>query len=336
MKEKYYIVIVIVVAAILLSSCKDEISLNGVENKQELVVYSFPSTADTTYISVSCSSPIAKGNTSKIKMVDDATVTYIINGVPQNVTNRGDGFYYVVAKQKAGDKITVSVAASGLPEAEGETTIPDTVALGNAEVSKVRLYDRDYEQSYNYFQVSATFTDDANTHDYYIPRIRMNSIMVKTENNDSDYYDIGYSIGTDTINYYPTIHTQSEPLLTSINEIDDDFGFSADMYGDLCIFDDAAINGQSHRLRLNVNPNDYSFNKCLSKEIRLELLHITPELYRFLNAVNSISNSDLAQHGLAQISPTVTNVRGGFGLIAGWNVSRTQYVDVDVNYSLTE
>lgn len=109
----------------LLASCKDDISLPEAGNEAKLVVYCFPSTSDTTYISVSRSLPVKQYKEGmKIKNIDDARITYTVNGQQRKVTNSGNGIYYVVGKQKTGDKIAVTVSADNLPTASARLLSP--------------------------------------------------------------------------------------------------------------------------------------------------------------------------------------------------------------------
>ena len=84
-------------------------------------------------------------------------------------------------------------------------------------------------------------------------------------------------------------------------------------------------------LELNVYKNNpfshFSSNAYEAKKYeRIELLHLTPEYYKFLFSINAEENSDLAQYGLSQLMPTATNVQGGLGVVAGWNVSHTAWI----------
>lgn len=308
----------------LLASCKDDISLPDVGNEAKAVVYCFPSTRDTTYIYVSRSLPVKQyKNGVKIKDIDDARITYTVNGQQRTVTNRGNGIYYVVGKQQNGDKIALTVTVDGLPAASAETSIPDTVAISDPQSRQTKVYDDDWEEMKGYEQVMATFTDNAATKDYYAVRVLLKNVI--------EHYSVEGSLYDEQRFYYPVINTKSEPLLISKTNIDDAFGFSDNYYGGLCIFDDASISGQSHTLHLNVyNNNPFSHVSRNAYEVkkyeRIELLHLTPEYYKFLFSINAEENSDLAQYGLSQLMPTATNVQGGLGVVAGWNVSHTAWI----------
>lgn len=308
----------------LLASCKDDISLPDVGNEAKIVVYCFPSTRDTTYISVSQSIPVKQYKDGvKIKNIDNALITYTVNGQQCEVTNRGNGIYYVTAKQQTGDRIALTVRADGLPTASAETSIPDTVAISDPGSRQTKVYDDDWEEMKGYEQVMATFTDNAATKDYYAVRVLLKNVVKR--------YSVEGSLYDEQRFYYPVINTKSEPLLMSKTNIDDAFGFSDNYYGGLCIFDDAGISGQSHTLHLNVYNNNPFSNYVrdayeAKKYERIELLHLTPEYYKFLFSINAEENSDLAQYGLSQLMPTASNVHGGLGVVAGWNVSHTAWI----------
>lgn len=314
-----YILAAISASAILVafSSCKDDISLPETADESKIVVYSFPCPSqDTTYIFVSRSLPVKKyRDNTPLQAIDSAQIIYTVNGQPQTVVNRGDGYYYVLADQHAGDKVSVTVSADGLGDASAETVIPDTVAIGDIGFREVKLYDDDYSDMEDYDQFTATFTDPADTRDYYAVRVmetREQYFPVFDENNRQ----IGDS--TVVVRYYPTIDTKSEPLLKPMTNIDTAFGFDNYFYGGLAIFDDGDIGPGPYTLHLNVGQS-YSSGFLY----QVELLHLSPEYYRFLQSINAVENNDMAKYGLSQIMPTATNVSGGFGLVAGWNVATT-------------
>ncbi len=305
----------------LLASCKDDISLPEAGNEAKLVIYCFPSTRDTTYISVSRSLPVKQYKEGmKIKNIADARITYTVNGQQREIVNSGNGIYYVVGKQKTGDKIALTVSADSLPTASAETYIPDTVAIGDPKSRQTKVYNDDYETMMDYEQVMASFKDPSATKDYYAVRVLLKNISAQYSEDDSLYYEQNF--------YYPTINTKNEPILVSKTNIDDAFGFSDNYYGGLCIFDDAGISGK-YTFHLNVDKkNDFWWNNYndTKKYERVELLHLTPEYYKFLFSINAEENSDLAQYGLSQLMPTASNVHGGLGVVAGWNVSHTAWI----------
>lgn len=297
------------------AGCKDDISLPDAGNDPKLVVYCFPSTQDTTWISVSQSLPVKQyRDTVRLRSIDNATITYSVNGGQKSVANVGGGYYYVVANQNAGDKIALTVSVDGLPTASAETQIPDTVAVADINHRIVNIYDDDIDRTEEYDQLTASFTDPASTRDYYAVRVGQK-----------------YVSDADSTYYYPNINTKNEPLLVSKTNVDDFFGFSDDYFGGLYIFDDTAVSGQHYTLHLNRYNSDWR-SPYLRVEERIELLHLTPEYYNFLKSVNAIENSDLAHYGLSQLLPTASNVSGGLGVVGGWNVSHTEWINAHRYY----
>lgn len=113
-----------------LVSCKDDFDIQKLQDHSRLVVYCFPTEGDTTLVSVAKSLPVAsvKGNVDTLSREKvDAHIIYKVNGVEQTVKRIANeeeaqlftrstnsdvlsqlvGQYYVVGKQKAGDKISL-------------------------------------------------------------------------------------------------------------------------------------------------------------------------------------------------------------------------------------
>ena len=352
--------------ALLMTGCKDDFSVSNLPDaKPKMVVYCMPSTADTTYITVLRSVPLKQYNAAQPNvLIDNATISYQLNGQSLPVTAVGQGRYYVVGQQKAGDKVHLQVEAQGLETVESTTEIPQPVAISSTSTRMVRM--KEYPSSYlrDFLQVQASFTDPAQSHDYYAVRVKIKRLMscridcfrrdivgdfneVATffdydnylqvrQNEQWDSVAVNYLLQEDDI----PIYTASEPLLNPLSDIDDDFDFSSDFYQDFYIFDDATINGREYTLHLNVQPNTELMNLSdeALKEMKerygieqgfiLEFYHLTPEYYRFLQALNDVSNNSLAQAGLSSIRTTYSNVLNGMGICAAYNLPKGTWVQV--------
>ena len=345
--------------ALSIMSCKDEFSVSNLpEAKAKLVVYCMPSTADTTYITVSRSIPLKQYNaTQKNVLIDDAAISYQLNGQTMPVTALGNGRYRVVGKQKAGDKVQLRVEAQGLEAVEASTEIPQAIGISHLATRMVRMKEDPSSSVKDFLQLQATFTDPAETHDYYAVCVRrkmLRNFHVACYRNMGGemqivrvYYDYdeyledrkhnqwdSISIEYQYDNFYVPITTASEPLLNPLSDIDDDFDFSSKFYQNFYIFDDATINGKIYTLHLNIEPFVRATNMSdkaakelkrlynIEEGVEVELYHITPAYYRFLQALNDVSNNSLAQAGLSNIRTTYSNVRNGMGICAGFNVQK--------------
>ena len=342
-------------------SCKDEFSVSNLpEAKAKLVVYCMPSTADTTYITVSRSIPLKQYNaTQKNVLIDDAVISYQLNGQTMPVTALGNGRYRVVGKQKAGDKVQLRVEAQGLEAVEASTEIPQAIGISHLATRMVRMKEDPSSSVKDFLQLQATFTDPAETHDYYAVCVRrkmLRNFHVACYRNMGGemqvvrvYYDYDEYLETSKYqqwdstsieyqydNFHVPITTASEPLLNPLSDIDDDFDFSSEFYQNFYIFDDATINGKTYTLHLNIEPFVRAANMSdkaakelkrlynIEEGVEVELYHITPAYYRFLQALNDVSNNSLAQAGLSNIRTTHSNVRNGMGICAGFNVQKRQ------------
>ena len=355
MKKIFFILFL----ALSVMSCKDDFSVSNLPDaKPKLVVYCMPSTSDTTYITVSRSIPLKQYNTTeKNVMIDDAVISYQLNGQTRTVTALGNGRYRVVGKQKAGDKVQLRVEAQGLEAVEASTEIPQAIGISHLATRMVRMKEDPSSSVKDFLQLQATFTDPAETHDYYAVCVRrkmLRNFHVACYRNMGGemqvvrvYYDYDEYLETSKYqqwdstsieyqydNFYVPITTASEPLLNPLSDIDDDFDFSSDFYQNFYIFDDATINGKTYTLHLNIEPFVRATNMSdkaakelkrlynIEEGVEVELYHITPAYYRFLQALNDVSNNSLAQAGLSNIRTTYSNVRNGMGICAGFNVQK--------------
>ena len=322
------------------ASCKDDFDVNKLQDSSRLVVYCFPTEGDTTLIAVSKSLPVAsfKGDMYvQSQQAVDAHIIYKVNGVElpakrietlkearlfstNNVEEhlaRLVGQYYVVGKQKEGDNIYVQVSADGFSSVSASTYIPNQV---NIQMGDVRFDEKSSDaDSYSRVdKIEATFQDDASTQDYY-------SVMVKLRQKEGTNRDSLSWVTRDI-----ELSTVGEPLLNKKTKLNDDFGFDDySFYGNSYIFNDRTINGQSYTLHLealsaDMHADEYNnygtWDWVFGYDYMVELYKMTPEYYRFLKSINDAQSNDWADAGLMQVVPTYSNVKGGFGIVAGYNV----------------
>lgn len=336
-----------------LVGCKDDISITEINNSEKIVVYCFPTESDTTYMQVAKSIPVKEyDNTVEGKTIDNAEINYTVNEKASKIESLGKGFYKIIGPQKEGDKITFNVKVEGLDPVCATTTIPESVNIGEITEKEVTIYNNDYVSPQKFDQVIATFTDVPNTNDYYAVRVlvKFYSGYVKASNKeetsyfgdfatykrykDSKNWDSVSIVYQDSVYGVAEINTSNEDLLSPISEMDDNFGFSNDVYQKMYIFNDASINGKTYTLHLNVS-SDESYgvltdtgykNYSFTKAYQVQLIRLTPQYYNFLKSLNEIRNNDMAKYGLSQISPTASNITSGLGLFGAWNSSKTNWI----------
>lgn len=308
MKTMIYRAFSLILFCLTLVSCKDDFDIQKLQDHSRLVVYCFPTEGDTTLVSVAKSLPVAsvKGNVETLSREKvDAHIIYKVNGVEQTVKRIANeeeaqlftrstnsdvlsqlvGQYYVVGKQNAGDKISLQVSAQDFSSVSASTYIPEKVGVELGDV-KLEMKSSDGYNSITIDRVEAIFHDNPSSEDYYSVKLR----LLNREKNR----DLG-------------LLTDNEPLLNKKSKVDDDFGM-----------DDYEYFGNT--LHLDTYSNSYR-QSFYSFSYVVDLYKVTPEYYRFLKSINDAQSNSWADVGLMQVTPTYSNVKGGFGVVAGYNIS---------------
>ena len=259
------------------------------------------------------------------------------------------GQYYAIGKQNEGDDVMVEVSADGFQPVSAATYIPQSV--------KIDLENLTYDETSSgsvLDHLQASFADNGSSKDYYSVKVRkthMSGTVIGIDPNHLHYKDTVYVYNQDTYedinkktpdmiwnfdglfqeSYSVSIDTEKEPVFTNTTKIDEDLGFdSYGYYGLAYIFDDHLFNGKKYTLHLNLGSTIYSANnyyyysgwdKMFGYTYSVELYKLTPEYYRYLSSINSAQSNSWAEAGIMQVTPTYSNVRGGFGIVAGYSTN---------------
>ncbi len=257
------------------------------------------------------------------------------------------GQYYAVGKQKEGDKVSLEASAEGCSTVSASTYIPGKV---NVKLGEVRLEEKSTDGDSYVDKLEASFQDDASAEDYYFVKVKYKSKggfamgIAKDKETSLDtvyvyqsyeYYELkdDYSWNFDSLFWYVSsrsLQTASEPILNKKTKLDEDFGIDDyDFYDNAYIFNDRMINGRNYTLHLeadygsygNYYDHNFDWTTVFGCTYVVELYKITPEYYRFLKSIDDAQSNSWADAGLMQVTPTYSNVRGGFGVVAGYQVS---------------
>lgn len=261
------------------------------------------------------------------------------------------GQYYAVGKQQAGDKIDIQVSSEGLASVSASTYIPNSVGL---QLGDIRIGQKASDGESNVDKLEATFHDEASTQDYYSVGVfvkqKRGTAVGRMVGQDMtlyarDYYDyLEYEnrYKPESINWDfdslawelsdLSLVTEGEPLLSKKSKLDDDFGFDDYTYfNNQYIFNDRMISGQNYTLHLEAIGSysysegyyydDLNWNGMFGRIYIVQLCKMTPEYYRFLKSINDAQSNSWAEAGLMQITPTYSNVKGGFGVVGGYNAN---------------
>ena len=323
MKQSHTLFILVLLSILSLASCSDDFDINTVKGKPKLILYCMPAAGDSTAILLMRSLPV--NQKGQVVPIDGAHISYSVNGRPATVVAEGNGHYKAVARQAVGDRISIEAEADGLPAVSAQTTILAPVPVSDVATKEVTVYSDYWEESENYLQLTASFTDPADTKDYYAVQVK--SLLFWR--NDDSYGDMPDpdEVIVDTTAAVCTVYTESDPVLKKLNSIDYDFGYDNNAYENFYVFTDDDFNGKTYTLHLNLDRNvTLVGSHYVSPYYYVELYHITPEFYHFVSTIGSIENSDLAKAGLSNITPNVGNVRNGIGMAAGFSSAKSKIV----------
>jgi hypothetical protein len=323
MKQSHTLFILVLLSILSLASCSDDFDINTVKGKPKLILYCMPAAGDSTAILLMRSLPV--NQKGQVVPIDGAHISYSVNGRPATVVAEGNGHYKAVARQAVGDRISIEAEADGLPAVSAQTTILAPVPVSDVATKDVTVYSDYWEESENYLQLTASFTDPADTKDYYAVQVK--SLLFWR--NDDSYGDMPDpdEVIVDTTAAVCTVYTESDPVLKKLNSIDYDFGYDNNAYENFYVFTDDDFNGKTYTLHLNLDRNvTLVGSHYVSPYYYVELYHITPEFYHFVSTIGSIENSDLAKAGLSNITPNVGNVRNGIGMAAGFASAKSKIV----------
>lgn len=308
--------IIYLLLVVCLVSCNYELNLDEVDTKEKLVLYCFPSNSDTTIIQLSKSVPIGQKYTSNTR-INNADINLTVNGKAQNIYWNEDSTtslpaqcYYALGKWTKDDIIQLRANVEHLPAITAQTSIPDKFPL-----KEIRL--EPLEGSSNIMQVQVTFKDNATTNDYYGIRLVKKEINRMDDEELVSFHSVEFDL-------------KEEPLLNNQADLDEIFMFSNKYFQNLYIWKDEKNQGQEYTLHLamdyqkdfDVEWSDHSYKA----EYKIYLYALSPEYFKYLQALNKINSNDLGSHGFSSIPLNFSNVSGGIGVIGGYQISETEWL----------
>lgn len=301
------------------SACSYHFDIEEMGENPKLVIYSFPGNQDTTFIQVSKSIPVSSKQDQQTAL-SGAKITFCVNGKEKEIqyaeegsTSMPQACNYVLGKFYPGDRIEIKAEAENLPAVSSRTEIPAFFPLKQFSlVKKLDIYGKKIIQ----FQIS--LQDDPSEINYY------GVIIEKMSDYSGSYH----------INNLTLLNTEEEPLLHQTGALDDLLlGDSYDTYGGMYIFSDNKINGKEYTLRLNDNnsyePNsDYPDGTRWSRfYYRVTVFGLSADYYLYAKNILDLRNNELGKYGLSPIRPSYTNIQNGLGLLGGYSMEQSEWLE---------
>lgn len=310
---------IILLGAVLLSitSCSYSFDISGINADKKLVAYCFPGNGDTTLIQLSSSVPL-QSDDYLISGVKEADIMFSINGESKSIERLAPSqgpHFFTTEVFKPGDHIQMAALVQNLPPISASTSIPELFGL-----NKITLK-LGHSNNTKCVEFQINFTDQANHKDYYGIRIEGKQEIWE---NDSLVSSFVYP-------YY--IDTNKEPLLKNSTQLDDLFMPPPDQFQDIYIWDDFNIQGKNYTLKPGVyyRPNtEQTWNEEKTEYIyryRINLYTFSEAFYKYLKNINEINNNQLGDSDLAPKRPSYTNIENGFGVLGGYSLVQTEWLD---------
>lgn len=332
------------IALLTVTSCHSDFELEGMDAEEKLVLYCMPAAGvDTTLIQLSKSLPVT-GTGLPPRGIPGARIRFEVNGVEKPVYwNEDDSCgilrpqcYYVVTEGlKEGDAVRIEAEADAMRPVLSETVVPAPFPVKDI----VLAVKHDSEPK---MQFRITFEDSSETDDYYAVNI------IRRYTLEEGHYEYNYQTHTGEWKCYKyvydmggmTFDLKDEPLIYNKVGLDATFDFDYNYYQKLYIWTDEQIPGQEYTLRLTTgyswdtggypdwedtsetNKYEYWYSKY-----KVRLYRLSPDLYKFLKAMNDIDNNELGHNGLAPIRNHYSNIINGFGVMGACQVYESAWLD---------
>lgn len=316
--------------AVLAAGCEYDFPLKGYDGPDKLFVEMVWTGSDTTLLHIHTCIPTARSGDVKTvnTVLEELSVTSDGKSLKVEKFEDRENLYRVVGAVKPGGILKVCASAEGSDPVEGQCRIPSEPSVGKIKLSSYPdidsgMYEIDVDLAGDVLRegerwaVSCTYR--LHTWTTGIPA----SVMGDTdEESEMDVY----------VERYPSDEFSFAEEGASLLECD---GYGRRLH---IVCDD---NGADGHLRFwipriesmhevihseewtdwvgTVHPGfDYTFDRTSSCTVRI--YKVAGEMYNYIKAQDASENNVLALAGLAPAMFAYTNVKGGFGLVAGFTV----------------
>ncbi|MCB9189590.1 MAG: DUF4249 domain-containing protein [Flavobacteriales bacterium] len=274
--------IYITLSILVLSSCEKYIDFDAEIKQPKLVVNGIINPDSTFDIHISRSLSVI--DNADLSIVENATVKILDeNGaVFETLVYEYNGHYKGVLSPNIDEDYSIEVSAPDFTMVTATTSIPNLVDLSNADTLGVEDVN-----GYKELQLTITFEDLANESNYYMLEVFAADIVSGQI-------------------YLNPMDIRSDDITLGLDEN----GYSAQVF-----FSDELFDGQEKTLVIYVEDtrdwDDY---------IEIRMTSITQDLERYARTLDAYDNN--YGNPFAQPVQVFSNIEGGFGIFAGYQVSR--------------
>ncbi|CAG5077753.1 DUF4249 domain-containing protein [Parvicella tangerina] len=263
-------------------SCEKYIDFDAEVKQPKLVINGIINPDSTFDIHISRSLSVI--DNAELSIVEDATVNILDEngGVYETLSYYYDGHYLGVQKPMNNQRYSIEVATPGFEDVSSSTAIPNLVSLSDVDTLGVEDVD-----GFKELELTITFQDIANEENFYMLEVFAADLV------SGQVYLNPMSMRSDDVT----------------------LGLDENGYDTQVFFSDELFDGETKTLVVYVeDTRDYD------DYIEIRMTSITQELERYARTQNAYENN--YGNPFAQPVQVYSNVEGGFGIFAGYQVSR--------------
>jgi len=308
-------------AAALFAAISCETLMENDLSKEPIIyVECIPGLSDTTVVQLIAASP-AMGYTSSAPL-QNARVSLSSNGRELSLV-KGDiekegyplGAWYTTDEIRAGEKLSITVQADGLPEAKAETTMPQDGLSPKLTCTKDILFGEQYNVSGEKIEVirfNVSFAGEAAQGHYYGVRINREwNGYIDEPMLYEDYSELLY-IGTE--NYVPRVKAKVSK-----------WSVGDPLAGNIYFWDGNTLESENGMTEIMFYAYDY-YEESSDDRWCVHLYEVTPELYRYIKSMQYRQDNSSEIAPLYPASYAYSNVEGGCGVFGAIRESASGWI----------
>lgn len=325
MNTRIYIIGLVAVAA-LMSACEKRIDIDIEDQQQKVVVKSDNCIGEDVSIALTLSRPVygsfyVRNGEDYFSKVTDATATLSVDGTQLSATREGN-IYTFAHQPQPGDELTLKVEVPGHEAVSATATVPYPPTVENVVLDTSA---RGFYGSTLHF----TLADNGSSGDYYAVRVHLLDTAIWTEYTETDSV---LSCDTNVTDEY-VMFLCTDYLIVDNTSLEtmmepDDPEAAVTVYTDELLFTDANINGQRHKLTININSpygyydesrKDYDIEDLDHNVVNrhriasLEVLSVSRDVYLYRQTLDAYDDDEILNF-FSEPVQIHSNINGGIGV----------------------
>jgi len=221
-----------------------------------------------------------------------------------------------------GDIIKIAASANGFDDVEAETSPLPNALLCAVTDSKIKDWTSEYSPWYNEFE------HEEDTVLYIYCDLELTIEITDPKPGQTDFFRIRANRGSqydDGVNYISYYAEYNDPIFSSAIVGDNEYVDFSDL--DLRpegVFTDVLFDGKSYQLKMpfNISIRQNEDANLDFFRVNITLEHLSKEYYNYLYTCDQ---GDMSMQLFAEPIQTYSNVKGGYGIVAGHTVDTLWY-----------